>query len=94
MTRAGTVHKRKPGALRAAAGAVPAVRIVRARLLDHDHDELAIVRLVLGDSAPLLIMFDGDPFLHEGAIDDLLIYAKARPYRVDAGMIETERAPA
>ncbi len=50
MTDAGTVDHRRLGALRAA-GAVPAVRAVRARLVGFDHAELAIVRLVIAADA-------------------------------------------
>ncbi|QDW39022.1 hypothetical protein FFI89_018835 [Bradyrhizobium sp. KBS0727] len=91
MTGAGTVDRRQSGALRGTGGTVPAVRAVRARLTGFDHAELAIVRLVIADSAPLLIMFEGEPFLHEGFAGDLLVYAKARPYRVDLGMVEVIR---
>jgi hypothetical protein len=46
--------------------------------------------MVLDAKIPELVMFEGNPFLHDGDIDPLndLTYRQVKPYRADALVIE------
>lgn len=67
--------------------AVPAIRAVQAELIGLAREPVATVVLVVAESMPLLIMLDGEPFLHEGKRNGMSVYAKARPYRITSDMV-------
>ncbi len=68
---------------------LPAVRAVEADLVGLAREPVATVRLIIAESMPLVVMYDGDPFLHEGKRPggSVAVYLKVRPYRVDDGMV-------
>jgi hypothetical protein len=41
------------------------IRAARAALLGLDGKRIAVITMVIADRAPEIVMFDGDPFLHE-----------------------------
>lgn len=71
-----------------------AIRAERAALLGLDGQRVALVNMVVDDDVPLVVMFNGDPFL----LDDYkwnqrreLAYAQVRPYRADCMVVEDHR---
>jgi len=67
---------------------LPAVRAVEAELIGLARDPVATVRLVIADVMPLVVMYEGEPYLHQttrrrGAP----VYFKVRPYRIDDSMV-------
>lgn len=63
-----------------------AIRCLQAELLGLDHARVAVVSVVVGgdDDLPEIIMFNGDPFLHDAGTFGTA-YRQVRPFRCDSG---------
>lgn len=70
----------------AASKARPSIRCMQAELLGFQRERVAIVSVVIAgdDDAPEVIMFNGDPFLHDRNIYGTA-YRQVRPFRCDTG---------
>jgi hypothetical protein len=65
------------------AGGDRRVRCVAATLFDLERNCIARVSMVVDDRVPVIVMFEGDPFLQVKQLD-ALTYRQQKPYRADA----------
>lgn len=56
------------------------IRPVRAELLGLDRARVAVITIVAGEDLPEVVMFNGDPFIHDPQILGTA-YRQVRPFR-------------
>lgn len=61
---------------------LPALRAARIELIGLGGVSLGFAGIVVADAMPEVVMFDGEPLLHDPAIHPLA-YRQVKPYRVD-----------
>jgi hypothetical protein len=67
-----------------AAAKLPVLRAARIELIGLGGATLGFAGIVVAEDMPELVMFDGEPLLHDPSIHPNA-YRAVKPYRIDAG---------
>lgn len=70
-----------------ASSKVSKLRAANASLIGLDGKRVATVTMVIDDDAPLIVMFEGEPYLIDTRVAEH-VYFQVRPYRADAMVID------